>query len=81
MNINDFDWPGQSSHLNPIENLWQMMKRKIAQQQPSSISHLKVIITDVWENGITAADCMKLAASMPNRIWAVLRNKGGPCKY
>jgi hypothetical protein len=45
MNINVLDWLGQSLDLNPIENLWQMMKRKIAQQQPSSISHLKAIIT------------------------------------
>jgi transposase len=80
-NVHVLDWPGQSPDLNPIENLWQMMKRKIAQQQPSSIPHLKAIITNVWENGITAADCKKLSDSMPSRVQAVLQNNGGPCKY
>ncbi len=30
-NINLLDWPTQSPDINPIENLWEIIKKKIAQ--------------------------------------------------
>ena len=30
------DWPGNSPDLNPIENMWEAMKQKIEEKQPSS---------------------------------------------
>ena len=31
-NINLLPWPGNSSDLNPIENIWELMKREIAKE-------------------------------------------------
>jgi len=30
LNINSIDWPAQSPDLSPIENLWALIKRNIA---------------------------------------------------
>ena len=39
--INMLEWAGNSPDLNPIENLWSTMERKVAEQQPSSLLGLQ----------------------------------------
>ena len=46
--INMLEWPGNSPNLNSIENLWSTMKRKVAEQQPSSLLGLQHAIKEVW---------------------------------
>jgi transposase len=75
------DWPAQSPDLNPIENLWNIMKRRVAVKHPSNVDHLKEIIQQVWNETLSPDQCFKLATSMPRRIQAVLKNKGGHTKY
>lgn len=41
-------WPGSSLDLNPIENLWTIMKEKVAEQQRTSAESLINAITRVW---------------------------------
>ena len=74
-------WPGSSPDQNPIENLWNFMKQKIADHNPTSLENLKEVTVNVWVNEITRDYCKKLARSMPKRISAVLRAKGQPSKY
>ena len=75
------DWPGNSPDLNPIENMWQIMKRKLEEKEVSSVTAMKEEITNIWENEIAVQYCRTLARSMPNRLQAVLEAKGGPTKY
>jgi transposase len=79
-NVEVMMWPGQSPDLNPIENLWQIMKRKVALRLPTGLQHLKEIIQDVWTTAISQEECRNLVATMPQRIRMVLKNKGGRCK-
>ena len=75
------DWPGNSPDLNPIENLWTVMKNKIAEKQLSSLPDLCRAIKEVWVKEISMEYCANLVNSMPQRLAAVIQNNGGHRKY
>ena len=75
------DWPSNSPDLNVIENCWNMMKKKVAAYHPTSETDLKNVLRRVWITEITADYCKTLVQSMPNRIQAVLKNRGFPTAY
>jgi transposase len=79
-NIPLLDWPGNSPDLNPIENLWHVMKNEVARKDTSSIQKLKDAILQVWTNFSTSY-LENLASSMPKRLQDVLQSKGEPSKY
>jgi DNA-binding IscR family transcriptional regulator len=74
-------WPGSSPDLNPIENCWSMLKKKVASLKPTSLADLVEKTRIVWQQEITEAYCVSLIHSMPSRIRAVLQAKGGNTKY
>ena len=76
------EWPPQSPDLNPIERLWVEPKRRLNsyKEEPMSMYELWERVQDTW-NDIDAATCEKLVESMPSRIAAVLKAKGGYTKY
>lgn len=73
-------WPGNSPDLNPIENLWGILKRRVRKHIPTSKPSLLQILDDEWKK-ITPQDCKNLIDSMPRRIRAVINAKGGPTNY
>lgn len=75
------EWPSNSPDLNPIENLWYFLKKKILKKVPKNKNELIKAILDVWENEIPSNLIENLIESMPRRIEAVLKNKGGWIKY
>ena len=79
--VTALDWPGNSPDLNPIENLWTKMKDFVAEKQPSSGKALIQTIKEVWVQEISADYCNSLIASMPRRLQAVIKVKGGHTKY
>ena len=74
-------WPGNSPDLNPIENLWNILKNKVSEKKPTSLEDLKECIKRVWCTEITPDMCKSLVESMPRRIAAVLQNGGKHSKY
>lgn len=76
------DWPAQSPDLNPIEHLWQHLKRQLAKYEndPVSIYELWERVETEWNN-IPPQICLDLIASMPRRVDTVLKAKGGYTKY
>jgi len=82
---NDFNvllWPAQSPDLNPIEHLWDHVKRKLGAYEiaPKGILELWERVEEEW-NKIEAEVCQNLIESMPRRVAAVLKAKGGYTKY
>ena len=75
-------WPSQSPDINPIEHLWVHLKRAL-QRYPTSPKG----VYELWErvevewNEIAAEVCQNLIESMPRRIKAVIRAKGGHTDY
>ncbi len=58
------DWPANSADLNPIENLWGIVKRKIRDTRPNNADDLKAAIKATWAS-IPPQQCHKLITSMP----------------
>lgn len=80
-NIDVLRWVSQSPDLNPIENLWNHVKKEIAKRdKPSNKENLWEIVQEVW-NSIPIEVCQKLVDSMPNRCEEIIRNKGYTINY
>ncbi len=52
------DWPANSPDLNPIENLWGIVKRKLSDTRPNNADDLKTPIKATWAS-ITPEQCHK----------------------
>ncbi len=74
------DWPANSPDLNPIENLWGIVKRKMRDTRPNNADDLKATVKETWAS-IPPQQCHKLITSKPRRIEAVIKAKGAPTKY
>lgn len=76
------DWPAQSPDLNPIEHMWDLVDRRLRKlpELPTSRKDLWEKIQDVW-NEIEAMECTKLVDTMPQRIQAVLKARGGYTRW
>lgn len=79
--IQVLDWPGNSPDLNPIENLWTIVKRKLRKYHASNLQELVFYIKRVWCTEITPEVCHNLVHSMPRRLSSVLKNSGFATKY
>ena len=81
-NLQVLQWPAQSPDLNPIEHCWQHLKKKLGEYEhpPSGILELWERVQKEWE-GIPKEVCQDLISSMPRRVAAVLKAKGGYTKY
>jgi transposase len=78
--IDCIDFPPYSPDLNPIENLWADLKRRVELRCPSSITELKEILSEEWE----ATDqeyLARLAHSMIDRCQEVVACRGFKTKY
>jgi hypothetical protein len=81
-NLRTLPWPAQSPDLNPIENLWAEVKKKLwkRKNQPSNLTQLEHYVKKAWK-AIPKKLIENLIDSMPDRIQAVITAEGGPTKY
>lgn len=75
------EWPGNSPDINPIENLWMLVKRKVRNYKPKNMQELMYFIKRIWVMEVTPDLCNRLVSSMPKRLELVIKNKGYPIKY
>ena len=72
-------WPAQFPYLNPIENLWRLLKIRISYRRHRT-EEMKDAIKEEW-GGLTKEDFRKCTESMHKRCKLVIKAKGGSIKY
>lgn len=81
-NIPVLDWPAISPDLNPIENIWGILSKRVYLngRQFNTVKELRKSVQDEWDK-LEPEMLRKLVDSMPNRLQQVIINKGGHIKY
>lgn len=82
------DWPSNSPDLNPIENLWAILKRRVEKQVNILVIKKKSITIDVfldiiqkeWE-GIEPEIFINLIRSMQSRLEQVIEGNGNKISH
>lgn len=85
-NIKNLPWPPSSPDLNPIENAWNSLKRKLhkrwadEEKRPHSEAELLQAMEEEWE-GLEQTRFDSWVESMPDRIEACIAANGGHTKW
>ena len=80
--INLLEWPSLSPDLNPIENMWGMMARRVYRdgRQYEGVRDLKEAILEAW-NFISNDYICDLLSSMKDRLYNVVFAHGGHSNF
>jgi hypothetical protein len=71
-------WPARSSHLNPIEPVWDYVGRRVQEQQlpAANAAELSDRLREMPFDFV-----LKLIVSMTRRVEAVVLTRGGHTRY
>ena len=79
-NVMVLDWPSNSPDLNPIENMWSILKSNVKKREYKTIKEFTECVVSDWYN-IDNSIIDALINSMPKRIKQVIDNKGDYTSY
>jgi len=76
------NWPPCSPNLNPIENVWRILKDALNKRtpHPAGMPGMKAAIEEEWQR-ISEDIILSFIDSMPRRIEAVIAAAGGHTKW
>ncbi|KAK9891110.1 hypothetical protein WA026_013429 [Henosepilachna vigintioctopunctata] len=76
------DWSGSSPDLNPIENSWNILKKRLAKMDCTAKEKMIISAIQVWfHDDELKKICATLVESMPRRVQEVISAKGGHTPY
>ena len=74
------DWPPNSPDLSPIENLWSILSQSVYRDpEPTNVKQLKRRLQHAWRS-VKVETLQALIKSMPDRIRAVIKQRGNTVK-
>ena len=73
-------WPAHSPDLNPIENVWRLLKYRIGKRFPKTDAEVRQYLLEEWEK-LDIEDFRKYIESMPKRCKAVIAANGGHTEW
>lgn len=81
-NIEVLQWVARSADINPIENVWAEMTKRMSRLRFQNQEELWEEIQNSWEALLHKPNYFRsLASSVPRRLRAVIDANGGPTKY
>ena len=80
--VTSVPWPAMSPDLNPIEQIWDMLGRRIQAREPpvQNIRQLKAALHQEWQQ-LSQQDIRRLTGGMRHRVEAVIQARGGYTRY
>jgi predicted transcriptional regulator len=78
--VRPLDFPPYSPDLNPIENLWADMDKRMQDKLADTKEEMEEVVQQVWAE-TTVKQCRKLTRSMPHRIKQVIERRGAYTDY
>jgi hypothetical protein len=73
-------WPPNSPDLNVMEQVWALLRDRVYARSPTTKQELEQALRAGWQ-AIPDTTIASLFASMPERIRAVTRSKGGNTRF
>jgi transposase len=81
-NVSVLPWPAKSLDLNPIENVWDLLDRRVRAKaiHPRTVWEFTGALVEEWGN-ISQQELANLVQSMRRRCTAVPNTAGGHTRY
>jgi hypothetical protein len=80
--VPEMDWPARSPDLNPMQHLWDELERRLhyRPQRPTSLTALATALQEEWA-AIPPETFGHRVESLPSRVRAAVKARGGPTQY
>lgn len=76
------DWLGNSIDLNPVENLWSIVKQQLKKHDCTSMEKLICTVIQIYYESEECGNMvLKLPEIMPKRVQMVIKRTGRYIKY
>ena len=80
MDLIILNWPANSPDLNPIENIWSLLKNRIGKHFPKTREEVKAAVEKEW-NLLKDTEMFDFVKSMKERLQAVIDVEGGHTRW